>query len=86
MYSAGLPMDKQRMPAGPDCEMASQSGNDPDEFLSNASHWSLEHDRNGLSRDISTVSGVEDGYAHASEPPTSPPLIDRCRRRLLVGC
>ena len=53
------------MPPGPDCEMASVSGMDPDEVRSDASHWSLVHDRTSLSRDISTVSGVEDGYAHA---------------------
>ena len=40
---------------------ASLSGADPDEVRSDVSHWSLEHDRS-LSRDISTVSGVEDGY------------------------
>ena len=34
------------------------------------SHWSLEHDRS-LSRDISTVSGVEDGYTHAHTVHTS---------------
>ena len=55
-------MDTQRMPAGSDVAMCETilSGLDPDEVRSDASHWSLEHDRS-LSRDMSTVSGVEDG-------------------------